>query len=58
MTAAQQQLQAVFQSTMECVAAVCDELEPAFPDVAPHAAHFFQARLASRFNRRLYLECP
>ena len=28
MTAAQQQLHAVFQSTMECVAAVCDELEP------------------------------
>ena len=42
MTAAQQQLHAVFQSTMECVAAVCDELEPAFPDVAPHAAHFFR----------------
>ena len=42
MSEAQKQLQAVFQSTMECVAAVCDELEPAFPDVAPAAAHFFR----------------
>ena len=42
MTAVQHQLHAVFQSTMECVAAVWDELEPAFPDVAPHAAHFFR----------------
>ena len=42
MTAAQQQLHAVFQGTMECVAAVCDELEPAFPDLAPLAALFFR----------------
>ena len=42
MTAAQQHLHAVFQSSMDCVAAVCEELEPAFPDVAPHAAHFLR----------------